>query len=266
MEKCDRALLAQDIISALLHRRQGISHRPLAMSSSSALQLAGSPMFDGMYMVLPEPPAVREFLLDDDQLPKSPRVLADEAKPSATQNTDGDDDTSKPDGQHRGQRRPAEDRWDCGQYWGKRHRKNQPSDVSDETWASGVSETPVAGWQKLQFMYVPPSAWKTCEVFVHATTTAADVKYHLQSKVGMPHHQFCVFGLQSQQRLPFTEELTGYSACSNWEPLEPRVLVPTSRVLVDERCGKNDIIQSNVTCPVIVLVLWFFRVDVMVLV
>jgi hypothetical protein len=114
------------------------------MSSSSALQPPGSLMFEGMYMVLPEPPAVREFLLDDDQLPKSPRVLADEAKPSVTQNTDGDDDTSKPDGQHRGQRRPAEDRWDCGQYWGKRHRKNQPSDVSDETWASGVSETPVA--------------------------------------------------------------------------------------------------------------------------
>ena len=127
VEKCDRALLAQDIISALLHRRQGISHRPLAMSASSALQLAGSPEFDGMYTVWPEPPAVREFLLDDDQLPKSPRVLADEAKPSVTQNTDGDDDTSKPDGQHRGQRRPAEDRWDCGQYGGKRHRQKPSS-------------------------------------------------------------------------------------------------------------------------------------------
>ena len=197
-------------------------------------------------MVLPEPPAVRDFLLDEDQLPKSPRVVADEAMPSVITNTDGDDDAAKRVDQHGGQRRPADDRGDYGQYWGKRHRKNQPSDLSDETWAAGVSETPVAGWQKLQFMYVPPFAWKTREVYVHATTTSADVKYHLQSKVGMPHDKFCVFGLQSQQRLPFSEELTGYCASSNWEPLEARVLIPTTRLFVGEKPGRTH--HSEMVC------------------
>ena len=78
-----------------------------------------------------------------------PGFLADEAMPSVITNTDGDDDAAKRVDQHGGQRRPADDRWDYGQYWGKRHRKNQPSDLSDETWAAGVSETPVAGWQTL---------------------------------------------------------------------------------------------------------------------
>ena len=75
MDKCDHALLAQDIIFALLHRRQGIPQRAICHVELSALQPPDSPMFEGMYMVLPEPPAVREFLLDDDQLPKSLRVF-----------------------------------------------------------------------------------------------------------------------------------------------------------------------------------------------
>ena len=53
-------------------------------------------------------------------------------------------------------------------------------------------------------------------------------KYFLAPQTGMAHNEFCVFGLTSQLKLPFTEEITAFSK-ANGAPLEDRVLVPICR-------------------------------------
>jgi len=116
---------------------------------------------------------------------------------------------------------------DGGSYWPKRTSKNKPDGVDEETWEAGVSETEIPGWTQLWFMYAPVESWKRCESWVHATATVDDIKKEVSPFVAFRPSQFYCVGVNTQWRLPFTEELAS-SSWQNPDPLEHRVIVLTS--------------------------------------
>jgi hypothetical protein len=160
------------------------------------------------------------------QLPLAPPSMLSEALPGNKKSNSATALSGTPTEQ--GVRRQVDVEWDHGQYRGKRCRKNKPEGLTHELWAAGVSADKQEGWQLLRFTYAPKEAWKTTQVYVHATATVGDVKYFLAPQTGMAHSEFCVFGSTSQLKLPFTEEITAFSK-ANGEPLEDRVLVPLCR-------------------------------------
>lgn len=122
--------------------------------------------------------------------------------------------------------------WDNGnadgdRYGCKRISKNKPDGMDEQTWEDGVSETEIPGWPQLSFIYAPVESWKSCELWVHATATVDDIKRELAPIVDFKHNKFYCVGLNTQRKLPFTEELTSAS-WHNQDPLEHRVCVPTS--------------------------------------
>ena len=188
------------------------------------------------YMVLPE----GKNLLMELQTGMSTLNLDDPIVPgdsvAALPADDSEPKEPEPHGTKRSASWDAVDEVDLGEGWGKRVKKNKPDGMSEKTWYSGVSHTEQPGWSKLVFMYAPKSAWKTAVRWVHATTTVADVKWELESEIQIPHNKFCCFGLNSQRKLPFTEELTSASS-QNRDPLEKRVCVPTCAEFAPYLCG-----------------------------
>ena len=107
---------------------------------------------------------------------------------------------------------------------------NCPSDIPVETWESGVSLEPRRLFEtKLRFLVAPTESWSMKEVWVSASTTAADAKHFLQQH-SLPQSQAQLVGLVSQVKIPWHKKLLEGSQ-ENWAPTEDRVLIPsTSRL------------------------------------
>lgn len=180
------------------------------------------------YLCLPDSTA----LLHDIQMGLSrldlggPKVAHDSVEALPADDTEPKQ-SEEPGGTKRSANVEVADDFDYGEGWGKRIKRNKPEGMSEKIWFSGVSEKEQPGWTKLTFMYAPKSTWKVAVRYVHPTTTVGDAKWNLQRVIGIPHNTFCCFGLNSQRKLPFTEELTSASA-ANWDPLEHRVCLPTN--------------------------------------
>ena len=129
-----------------------------------------------------------------------------------------------------GVRRDADPSWQQGAYWGgKRSKTNQPADVPAEVWKDGIALEPMPGWQQLELWYAPGDSWKVMKVYAHPTATAGDLKWKVQDMVGIAHNACCLYGVKTETKLPWTDELLSFSL-NNPEPLEERVLVPTKRL------------------------------------
>jgi hypothetical protein len=108
-----------------------------------------------------------------------------------------------------------------------RTAENIPEGMDSGTWENGVSGTFQKGWQKVSVVLAPKEAWSRHDVWIHPTTSAADLKAVMCERAGMQSGQTCLFGMTSQVKLPF-EKTVLVATSENWAPIEHRVLVPTS--------------------------------------
>lgn len=109
----------------------------------------------------------------------------------------------------------------------KRTRRNLIAGIPEEAWRSGCSMTPLPGWTRMAFHYAPLECWQGVSVYVHPTTTSADVKHFIQEHTGIQHNRAFLVGIWSQYKIDAHDELFAASHL-NRVPLEPRVLIPTS--------------------------------------